>query len=75
MAILKVNGQNCHNLNDIANVFNTFFTTIAAKLVHNMPSSHIYYMLPLLIPNSLTVESPVIPFPFIYILLLMTLDI
>ena len=75
VTILKVNGQNCHNLNDIANVFNTFFTTVAAKLVDKMPPSHIYFMLPLLISNSLTVDSPVICFPFIYILLLMTLDI
>ena len=35
--VLKVDGKNCHNANDIANVFNTFFTTVAAKLVEKLP--------------------------------------
>ena len=35
--VLKNDGQLCHNLNDIANIFNTFFTTVAAKLVEKLP--------------------------------------
>ena len=31
--VLKIDGKNCHSLNDIA-ILNTFFTTAAAKLLH-----------------------------------------
>ena len=31
--VLNVAGQACHNLTDIANHFNTFFTTVASSLV------------------------------------------
>lgn len=35
--VLSVEGQNCHDLKEIANVFNNFFTTVAAKLVKKLP--------------------------------------
>ena len=43
--VLKVDGQNCHNLNDIANIFNNFFTTVASKLVEKLsPSPNIFHV-------------------------------
>jgi hypothetical protein len=37
--VLSVNNENCHDDKLIANHFNSFFTTIASKLVEKLPSS------------------------------------
>ncbi|KAK3085363.1 hypothetical protein FSP39_002164 [Pinctada imbricata] len=36
--VLEINDENCHDAHTIANHFNSFFTTIAAKLVEKLPS-------------------------------------
>ena len=41
--VLKIDGKNCHNLNDIA-VFNTSFTTAAAKLLEKFTSPQMYIL-------------------------------
>lgn len=35
--VLNIAGQVCHNLKEIANQFNTFFTTVASSLVAKLP--------------------------------------
>lgn len=37
--VLNVAGQACHNLSDIANHFNSFFTTVASSLVDKLPNA------------------------------------
>ena len=37
--VLNVAGEACHNLIDIANQFNTYFTTVASTLVDKLPSA------------------------------------
>jgi len=53
--VLKIDGKNCHNLNNIA-MFNTFFTTAAAKLLEKLSLPQMYFMLPLIFSNNFTVE-------------------
>ena len=36
--VLQINDENCHDAYTIANHFNSFFTTIAAKLVEKLPT-------------------------------------
>lgn len=35
--VLNIDNENCHESNTVANHFNNFFTTVAAKLVSKLP--------------------------------------
>lgn len=52
--VLNIAGQTCHNVKEIANHFNTFFTTVASSLVSKLPSA----------PNIFNTDS--IPFKQFY---------
>ena len=49
-----------HNLNDVANVFNTFFTTVTAKLVEKQsPPQMYFYSFPTVLQQHFSDSLPV----------------
>jgi len=57
--VLKIDGENCHDNNSIANHFNSYFTTVASKLVEKLPvAKGLYSVFSSLFENFYRQKSP-----------------